>query len=205
VPLSTSAFVLLADDDGTCMLGDATYRPATSSGFHDWRFGTGGVPHPATCGACGRKTNSEFVSPSFRVAHRRRDLLMTGDGYLLASKRLRDCCVAWTSPGAQFVTLPADDDFYWLRSDRVVTFDTVARGARFEKRCEACDAFYDVAGATPAILKEGASSLSNGFYRTDVEFGSGPEQCPLIIVAGATAAQVRAEKFRGLDLRAIAT
>ena len=201
---STAVFTVSAHDDDSYMLGDATFRPVVKSHFHEWRFGVGGVPHVATCGGCGRKTNPSYISPSFRVRRRDADLVATYDGYLLGSQRLRNHCVENLSPGARFVPLPGDDGFYWLRPDRIVEFDPVARQTKFERLCPDCGAFYSVAGATPARLKVDPASVPDGFFRTDLEFGSGPEQSPLIVVAGRTSALLRNGRFRGLSLTAIA-
>ena len=51
------AYVLFFEYNDTYMLGEESYRPADAGGFHDWRYGVDGVPHPATCGMCGRKTD----------------------------------------------------------------------------------------------------------------------------------------------------
>ncbi len=193
------AYELSAQDDDTYMLGEQTYRPE-EPGFHDWRFGVDGVPHPATCPTCGRRTDPDFVSQSFRVKHRRRDLIATYDGYLIASTRLRDFCVSRGDPGVFFVPLPADNAFFWLRSDRMIGFDAALRGTRLERHCQTCRAFYSVVGADPVMLRGVAEPLLEGFYRTDLEFGSGPEQCPIVIVGIRTAQALRGANFRGLEL-----
>ena len=61
------AQVLYAHDDGHYMLGPGTYRAPIGNPYHDWRFGHDGVPHPATCGTCSRKTDPSYINPSFRV------------------------------------------------------------------------------------------------------------------------------------------
>jgi hypothetical protein len=127
-------------------------------------------------------------------------LTATYDGYLIASRRLRNYCVSRAEPGVLFVPLPADDEFFWLRSDRTIGFDAELRRTRFEGRCHACGAFCSVAGAYPVMLCGVAEPLLDGFYRTDVEFGSGPQQEPLVIVGVRTAQALKAEKFRGLEL-----
>jgi hypothetical protein len=193
------AYELSAQDDDTYMLGERTYRPG-KPGFHNWRFGVDGVPHPATCPTCGRKTDPDFVSQSFRVKHRRRDVIATYDGYLIASARVRSFCIDRGDSGVFFVPLPADDAFFWLRSDRMIGFDTALRGTRFERPCHTCRTFYSVVGAHPVVLRGVAEPLLEGFYRTDLEFGSGPEQCPLVIVGIQTAQALRGTEFRGLEL-----
>lgn len=191
-------YSLGAQDDDSYMLGEETYRPVGTA-FHDWRFGVAGVPHPATCGTCGRKTDPNFVSSRFRVRRRRRDLTTTYDGYLLASRRFRDFCTAARLPGLVFTALPADEDFFWLRSERLLAFDAEARGTRFEKYCGSCCAYYDVVGATPVVLRAG-TPVGAGFHRTDLEFGSGPEQSPIFIGCVTTGRALNSERLNGVEL-----
>jgi hypothetical protein len=105
------AYTLSAHDDGTHMLGDETYRPPRSAGFHDWRFGKDGVPHPATCPTCGRKTDSEYVNPKFKARRRTWDISHTCDGYVIVSKHFREFCEKHGWHGMTFLPLPADKDF----------------------------------------------------------------------------------------------
>jgi hypothetical protein len=191
-------YVLEARDDDSYMLGEQTYRPADTA-FHDWRFGVAGVPHPATCRGCGRKTDPNFVSSSFRVRRRQRDLTATYDGYLLASRRFRDVCTSARLPGLIFTALPADDDFLWLQSDRVLAFDAAARGTRFERYCKTCSAYYDVIGATPVMLRREPTALGDGFFRTDLEFGSGPEQHPIFFSGVTTARTLASHRLNGVE------
>ena len=197
----TLGFLVGMHDDDSYMLGPDTYKPEPSV-FYDWRFGKDGVPHPATCGTCGRKTDPDYVSPVFRVKRRNRDITCTYDGYTLVSRRFKDVCEGASCAGAVFVPLPADEAFFWLRSDRTIAFDAVARGTRFEKPCPACGTFYSVVGATPVRLRN-AIPLGEGFYRTDLEFGSGHEQHPLLIVGVRTAEMLKAATLKGLELRKI--
>lgn len=48
-----------------------------------------------------------------------------------------------------------------------------------------------------------AEPLLDGFYRTDVEFGSGPQHEPLVMIGVRTAQALKAEKFRGLEPGAV--
>jgi hypothetical protein len=195
--------VLFPHDDDSYMLGPDTYRAPAGSGFMDWRFGVGGVPHPATCPTCGRKLNPSFVSETYRVKKRRRDATCTYDGYILVSKRFREQCELAGWPGVEFVALPADGDFFWLRSPRVIRFDAEAAGVRFEDYCKTCGGWCSVVGATPVRLRGAPQSLSEGFFRTDLEFGSGHEQCPLILVGPATGRAIAARRYSLLDVEPI--
>jgi hypothetical protein len=197
------AYAISPHDDDSFMLEKDTYRPLDSGGFYDWRFGVGGAPHPATCATCGRKTDANFVNNQFRAHNRRRDLTATYDGYLLVSEKFQQHCVARRYPGVELVTLPADKDFFWLRSSRTVRFDAVRRGTRFERMCNRCGGYFDIIGSHPIFLAGVSTPLTDGFYSTDIEFGSGHEQRPIVIVGTQTAAELRALNLRGLELEAV--
>ena len=193
-------YQLSALDDDSAMLGPDTYRPSPRRGFHDWRYGSNGVPHVATCPSCGRKTDPNYVSPTYRVRKRRRDATATYDGYTLVSARFKADCEREGWGGIEFVRLPADDQFFWLRPNRIVEFDAVRRETRFEESCDTCHAYYSVVGATPVYLRDIREPLAEGFYRTDLEFASGPEQHPLIIVGPRTGEQIVACRYPVLDV-----
>jgi hypothetical protein len=197
------AYDLSPHDNDTHMLGEDTYRPPRSAGFHDWRFGKDGVAHPATCPTCGRKTDSEYVNPKYKAKRRTWDIGATYDGYTIVSKRFREFCGRHGWKGMTFVPLPADEDFFVLRLSKVIAFDAKQRGTRFEDPCPKCGAFYNVIGANPVYLRGVTQPIEDGFFRTDLEFASGPEQHPLILVGIGTAEKLRKQKFQKLNLEEV--
>lgn len=56
-----------------------------------------------------------------------------------------------------------------------------------------------VAGATPAFLRVNQPLLDQ-LFRTDVEFGSGNEQHPLIVMGPGVAERLRNADLLGIDL-----
>jgi hypothetical protein len=197
------AYELSPHDDDTHMLGEETYRPPRSVGFHDWRYGRDGVPHPATCPTCGRKTDPDYVNPKYKAKRRTWDIGTTYDGYVIVSKRLREFCRKHRWKGMTFVPLPAAKDFYVLRLSNVLPFDSKRRGTRFENPCPTCGAFYNVIGANPVYLRGVTEPIEEGFFRSDLEFASGPEQHPLILVGTGTAEKLLKQKFQKLDLEEV--
>lgn len=197
------AYLIMPQDDDSYMLGEETYRQASPAKYHDWRFGRDGIPHPATCPTCGRKIDLDFVNPEFRANHRNWDIGVTYDGYDIVSKALRDYCRSNDWQGITFVPLPADPDFFVVRLTRVLRFDADRRGTRFEKLCPSCGKYNSVAGATPVYLRDIKEPIADGFFRTDVEFGSAHEQGPLMLVGVRTAEQLRKKGFRNCDLEPI--
>jgi hypothetical protein len=196
------AYNLSAHDDGTYMLGNETYRPPRSAGFHDWRFGKDGVPHPATCPTCGRKTDPDYVNPKFRAKRRTWDISATYDGYKIVSERFREFCLKHGWEGMTFVPLPSDTDFFVLRLSNILPFDTKRSGTRFEDPCPTCSAFYNVIGATP-YLRDVTEPIQEGFFRSNLEFASGHEQHPLILVGIGTAEKLLEQKFQKFNLEEV--
>lgn len=197
------AYEFCPHDNDTYMLGGETYRPPRSAGFHDWRFGKDGVPHPATCPTCGRKTDSEYVNPKFKTKRRTWDVGATYDGYDIVSKRFREFCRKHRWKGMAFFPLPADKDFFVLRLSNVLMFDSKRCGTRLEDRCPKCGEYYNVIGANPVCLRGVTEPIKEGFFRSDLEFGSGPEQHPLILVGIGTAEKLRKQKFRKFVLEEV--
>ncbi len=190
------AYHLSPHDDGTYMLGEETYRPPRSAGSYDWRFGVSGVPHPATCATCGRKTDPDYINPNYRAKRRGWDIATTYDGYDIVSRRFRLFCEEHDWGGVEFVPLPADDEFFVLRLSGVLPFDAERRQTRFENLCPLCGSYYNVIGATPAYFRGVTEPIKEGIFRSDLEFGSGPEQSPLIFVGTQTFAELRGLGFK---------
>ena len=197
------AYALTPHDSGAHMLGPDTFRPEEAGGFYDWRFGRDGVAHPATCSRCGRKTDRNYVNGKFRAEKRAWDVSATYDGYCIVSQRFRQFSEQRAWEGMEFVALPSDPEFFILRLNNVLRFDSCRRKTRFERPCSQCNAYFDVVGGTPAYLSGVPEPLDEGFYRTDLEFGSGHEQAPMILVGVGTASLLKAGRFRNFDLHAV--
>jgi hypothetical protein len=60
---------------------------------------------------------------------------------------------------------------------------------------------YSEQQAGPRVLR--LSYIKEGFFRSDLEFASGPEQHPLILVGVGTADELRKQKFQKFDLEEV--
>jgi hypothetical protein len=199
------AYSLSVDDDGSYMLGDETEPAEIYPGFHDWHFLHNGAPHPATCPVCDRRTDPQFINPRFRVSRRKWDAVVTGDGYYLVSSVFRAVAREYGWIDVEFAELPGDSDYFWLRPSRTIAFDAERRATRFEHRCPACKGWVEVVGAHPIMLRGVDRPLAAGIFQTDIEFGSGHGQCPLIVVGMETAAQIKAAGLRHVDLAPVSS
>jgi hypothetical protein len=175
----TVGFVLSAPDNDSYMLRGTTQYPA--------------------CSTCGLVCDREWIDPAFEVQDTRFDASYTYDGYLIVSERFR---AITDTPGAHFIDLPSSPGFYSLVIANVVPFDAVRRKTLFEQPCEECDRFFVVAGAKPAFVMV-SSALADRLYRTDVEFGTGNEQHPLVVMGPGLAARLRKENLTGVHLQPV--
>jgi len=88
--------------------------------------------------------------------------------------------------------------------DGVVRFDAVRRQTTFEDQCPECQRYRSVAGALPVFLIPGETIPLDQIVRTDLEFGSGAEQHPIVLVGSELAKVLPALSLRGLTLRPMA-
>jgi hypothetical protein len=144
-------------------------------------------------------TDRGWIDPGFKPGRIDLDASYTYDGYLIVSERFRSLAAG---DGVRFHELPSAPGFYSVVVDNVVQFDTARRRTTFERRCRECDRFFVVAGATPVFLKV-TEPLPDTLHRTDIEFGTGDEQHPLIIIGPGLAEALRAASLTGVDLRPV--
>jgi hypothetical protein len=196
------AQILWPHDNDSYMLGD-DQRPVKRPGkFYNWRFYLGDAVHPACCSSCGRKIDPTFVSSTFRVNKRRADCGTTYDGYAIVSVRFKEFCASRKVGGAKFTALPADKDFFWLQPAKVVKYDLQRSQPSRSNKCRRCGCFHDITGGDNCFVNL-TRPIKNGIYRSDIEFGSGHEQSPLIVVGTETAAQMKKNGLKGFYFEAI--
>jgi hypothetical protein len=195
------AYLLSPQDNDSSMLGEEIYRPKNPGPFYDWRFYLNGRVHPACCPKCGQKIDAEYVNPSFRVKKRRLDFGTTYDGYDIVSQRFKAFCTT-RRLGAIFTPLPADPGFFRLRAKRIVKCDLRSGQTDRLNKCPRCRQYHDVLG-TDSVLWGATRPLAKGLYRSDLEFASGHEQRPVLVVDTRTGQSMRRMKFRGLELEPI--
>ena len=130
------------------------------------------------------------------------DVSCSYDGVLVVSERFKDIYERAGLRGLDFRRVGAAR--WAITAERVVAFDAEKRKTRFEGACPVCGKFESVTGATPAFLTENAVVQPAEFVRTDVEFGDGDEQHPLLICGAEAAAVLRRGRLSGLELQEVA-
>lgn len=161
----------------------------------------GGDASPPRCRECGYVRSPEWIDPAFTLPPGHRpDVSFTYDGRLIVSDNFRAACKSFQ--GTTFRPLPALPGWHLLLANDVVAFDVVRRQTRFGPTCSSCRTPSEAAGATPAFLT-GSPVLADAFFRSDVEFGSGDEMHPLLLVGTGVAETLGRQRLTGLELMPI--
>jgi hypothetical protein len=124
----------------------------------------------------------------------------TYDGFVIVDQKFKNFCVEHQYSGLEFVEL--NGPYYWLKVRNIVAFDAEGRETRFIGYNEACKGYEEIIGATPAYLKE-KKPLSDGFFRTDLCFGSYAGKSPLHMVGEETKRKLEAAGFKKISFEKI--
>jgi hypothetical protein len=124
------------------------------------------------------------------------DFSSTYDAFDIVSEKFKDFCEGEGYAGLEFVAL-AGGKYYWFKVHTVVEFDAARRGTEFINFDKDCDGFEEIIGANPVYLKE-KRVLANGFYRTDLCFGSYAAKSPLLLVGPGTKEKLEQAGFESI-------
>jgi DNA-directed RNA polymerase subunit RPC12/RpoP len=152
------------------------------------------MPGLNVCPKCGYRTDIFYTNPAFKLTRTKFDFSHTYDGACIVSERFKEFCIRHHFESLEFRALPAAKGFYHFIVHRIVPFDTITRKTRFGDLCPTCGFYESVAGATPSFLRVSAP-LADGFWRSDILFGSRNEKHPLIFVGTSTKELMERERF----------
>ncbi len=156
------------------------------------------------CLSCGYRKSLNWDNPFFELKKPFFDFSYTYDGICIVSQRVIDFMFRFQYENdVEWVRLKNFPNFYTFLSHRSVAFDSDRRQTRFEKQCKICGFYESVTGATPVFLKGISSRLDRGFYRTDLQFGSGNEKSPILIVGPQTKEELISKKFTGITFQEV--
>lgn len=161
------------------------------------------APESVFCPGCGSCVNDRYVPRSLRVGRPVYDVCGTYDGHLIVSQKFKDFHDRHGCGPAKFRRVNRKRLWYMFRPTRVLEYDAERRGTRFETYCDMCGQYESVVGANPVYLRDVRGPIGDGFYCTDLEFGSGREKHPLVIMGLATHRLLLKEKLKGVDLKPI--
>lgn len=155
------------------------------------------------CTACGQLVSkwTENLQSARLPPRLNYDVSTSYDGVVVVSPRFRAVYGRTGMVGLRFVELAGYA--FAVQATEIVPFDAQKRGTRLESQCSVCRQYESIVGATPAYLMSGARVPEMGFARTDLEFGSGDEQMPLLIGGSSAAAILEQEQMTGMDLKEV--
>ena len=151
-----------------------------------------------TCSKCGYLYDLiNYFNPSFKLKRRTNDISYTYDGRCIVSLRFKEFCKREGYVGLTFKVFEREPNFYLFQVDNELSFDSAVSKTEFLEYCEECNNYKEIIGFSPGHLRSIGNRLSDGFYRTDLLFGSGNSKHPLIIVAPETKIKFEREKLQG--------
>ena len=153
--------------------------------------------NPNLCKECGFIINLKYLNPNFRVKKRIFDISYTYDNRCIVSVKFKVFCKRLGYKGIDFLKLPNDKEYFYFSVNNIIKIDIERKKIYYNNLCKTCGNYESITPATPIILKDIHSPLEDGFYWTDISFGSGNEKEPLTIVGVKTVEKMKKEKFKG--------
>jgi len=121
------------------------------------------------------------LNPKFKLKRNKYSISSTYDGFVIVNEKFKQFCDKDNYIGLEFIPLQNETEYYWFKINNVLEFDTKQRGTEFLNYNPSCDGYEEIIGATPVCLKSN-EKLGNGFYRTDICFGSYAGKSPIYLV-----------------------
>lgn len=148
-----------------------------------------------TCSKYSNIYDLNIMNPDFALKKKKYNISSTYDSFTIVSEKFKTFCQNEKYKGLKFITLPKSQGFYWFKVNNIIEFDCDARKTRFINYSEACDGYEEIIGADPACLKN-KTPLPDGFFRSDICFGSTYQKSPLEIVGKATMTKLKLAGFK---------
>jgi len=146
------------------------------------------------------------VSPNFKMKKAQYDFSFTFDSYLIVSDRFKDFCTKNNYEGINFYPLNNYPKRFFMDILNVKRFDTIRKAKHLEyiEFNPRCNEYNEVVGPNPLCLVDN-EALTDGFFRTDLEFGRSYAKGPEYLVGIETWKKMRMETFKGLYTSEILT
>jgi hypothetical protein len=153
------------------------------------------------CSICGELLKKKDIPTDKFNLKKQLDFSATYDGFTICSQRFVDFYDFRNYSGLDFDPIKSISGYYIISvgNSNILEFDAIKRKTRFMDKKECCKRYESIIGATPVYLKSPDRLKDGVFYRTDLEFGSGDEKSPLLLVALKTGKEIKQENFRGID------
>ena len=121
---------------------------------------------------------TKTFSPAYMdiVVTPKTDLSVTYDGQTIVTKKFKEFCHQHGYAGLDFVSFLADKNHFHFLVSTELEVDAVRGGTRFDKLCPVCDSYESITRGYEYLQRQ--QPLPDGFYRTDLLFGSGTRKVP---------------------------
>ncbi|TFF33956.1 hypothetical protein [Mucilaginibacter psychrotolerans] len=142
------------------------------------------------------------IDPEIKIKTKK-PISSTYDNFTIVSDQFKAFCEQEGYEGLEFVTLPKSPGLYWLKIHNVIELDKKGRrigaiGIEFINYNEQCKGYEEVIGASPVFLKI-KELIPDGFFRTDLCFGSFANKFPPILIGIETMKKIKSAGFKGID------
>lgn len=156
------------------------------------------------CPACGLLLNFEYHNPDLKPRRATFDLSHCYDLGTIVSLRFKEFCSRHQYTGIRFDSFHASPNYFQFFINNKLKLNATKGEVQFIKKCKHCGRYKEVIGATPAFLKN-EERIPDGFFASDLLFGSDNHKNPLIIVGTETREKLQTEKIKGLWFEPIYT
>ena len=140
--------------------------------------------------------NQEILNPSFNLKDSV-DIFYTYDSFTIVSQKFKDFCIRENYLGIEFLKVDKYNGYYWFKINNICDYDTDRSGTQFLNYNENCDGYEEIIGANPICLKKN-EVINDGFYRTNIFFGSNFSKNPLYMVGIETMNRLKLEGFKNI-------
>ena len=151
------------------------------------------------CKVCGYIEDYRYLDRNFILKKKTLHYSSTYDNVAIVSLKFKEFCIRNKYDNLVFVDLPNVPNFFMF----YVTGNVIEYTAmRKENLCQACGLCESVIGPTSSLeqLKE---PLKDGFYQSDLWFGSNNSKFPIFIVAPVTKEKMDLESLKPIDFNEI--
>jgi len=133
----------------------------------------------------------------------KRPISSTYDNFTIVSDEFKVFCEKEGYNGLGFIPLPNSPGLYWFKIHNVLKYDIQNSNVRLINYCVKCKGFEEVIGANPVYLKN-KELIPDGFFRTDICFGSFQTKFPLMLIGLETRKKLKAAGIsKGMDISEI--
>lgn len=167
-----------------------------------WMLDDGKPSDGLRCPKCGLLTDFNYSNPFYKLKKSTYDYSHPYDIGIIVSTKFKEFCVRENYSNIEFKELERSPGFFQFYAKRILKVDAQRSGTTFSKYCDVCKNYEEVIGSNPLYLQTN-SKVDEGFYRTDLIFGSRNGKNPIIIIDPSLQQKLKREKLKGLVFRHI--